>query len=43
VEGIDKKCIIGDVKRAYRNLVRKLEAMISLGENQGVGERIIFS
>ena len=31
---MDKKCIIGDLKRAYRNLVRKLEAMRSLGRTK---------
>jgi hypothetical protein len=31
---IDKKCIIGDVIRAYRNLDRKLETMISLGRTK---------
>jgi hypothetical protein len=31
---MDKKCIIDDVKRAYRNLFRKLEAMRSFGRTK---------
>jgi len=31
---MDNKCVIGDVKRAYGNVVRKLEATRSLGRTK---------